>query len=397
MSSRLNLLAPEVRANPYPFYAELRRNAPVSQVDPAGFWAVSRYDDLITVMRNPQLFSSEGIRQTYRPAWIPDYPLADSMLVMDPPEHTRLRALVSRAFGHSMLSRIEPRIRELAREAVAGVTPGQSVDFVEAFSFRIPLTVLAEMAGMPASLHPRFRQWVEVITHFTGIGPNDTAKHAQMRATVDDARRYFAEVLEARRREPREDLLSDLLRARVDGEALTETELMGFMFLLLVAGLETTVHLLSLSLIRLQEEPRLLARLRADSSLIPRFVEEALRLHCPAHGIVRLTTQEVELGGARIPKGARLLLLIASGNRDEAHFPDPDRFDMERPSPQNLPFGYGAHFCLGAHLSRIETRVALEELLARFVRLTPGDGEVKWNSSLIIRGPIRLPLVAHTA
>ncbi|QRO00328.1 cytochrome P450 [Archangium violaceum] len=397
MSSRLNLLAPEVRANPYPFYAELRRNAPVSQVDPGGLWAVSRYDDLITVMKNPQVFSSEGIRQTYRPAWIPDYPLADSMLVMDPPEHTRLRALVSRAFGHSMLSRMEPRIRALAKEAVAALTPGQTVDFVEAFSFRIPLAVLGEMAGLPASLHPRFRQWVEVITHFTSIGPNDTAKHEQMRATVNEARQYFAQVLEARRKEPREDLLSDLLRAQVDGESLTETELMGFMFLLLVAGLETTVHLLSLGLMRLQEEPELLARLRADTSLIPRFVEEALRLHCPAHGIVRLTTQDVELGGARIPKGARLLLMIASGNRDESHFPDPDRFDLDRPNPQNLPFGYGAHFCLGAHLSRIETRVALEELLARFVRLTPGDGEVKWNASLIIRGPIRLPLVAHSA
>jgi cytochrome P450 len=172
---------------------------------------------------------------------------------------------------------------------------------------------------------------------------------------------------------------------------------MGFMFLLLVAGMETTVHLMSHSAMRLRDDPELMARLRADRSLIPRFVEEMLRYEPPVHGAFRMTTQEVELGGVRLPKGARLLLLLGSANRDEAQYPDPDRFDLERPGPQNLPFGHGIHFCLGAQLARMEGRLATEALLSRFERLTPGDAPVRWNTSLVVRGPLTLPLVAHPA
>ncbi|HYO58848.1 cytochrome P450 [Archangium sp.] len=395
MSSRLNLLAPEVRTNPYPVYAELRRNAPVSQVDPDGLWAIARYDDVIAVMKNPRLFSSEGIRRTYRPAWIPDYPLADSMLVLDPPCHTRLRSLVNRAFGAPVLTRLEPRIRELSRQIVARIPAGHPVDFVDAFSIRVPIATLGDLVGIPPSLHARLKHWAEVLTQFTSVGTNDTRQQELIRHTVVEAHRHFEQVLEERRREPRDDLVSDLLRARVDGEELTATDLMGFMFLLLIGGLETTVHLLSSCALKFQEDPELMARLRAEPALIPRFVEEMLRHSGPVHGLMRLTTDEVELSGVRIPQGARLLLLVASANRDEAWFPDPDRFDLERPGPQNLPFGYGVHFCLGSQLARMETRLALEALLARFARLTPGDSPSRWNISLVMRGPTLLPLVAH--
>ncbi len=191
--------------------------------------------------------------------------------------------------------------------------------------------------------------------------------------------------------------MSDLLRARVDGEALSGTDLMGFMFLLLIGGLETTVHLLSMSALKLQEEPALMARLRAEPALIPRFIDEMLRHGGPVHGVVRSVTGEVELGGVRLPEGARLLLLLASANRDEAQFPDADRFDLERPGPQNLPFGHGAHFCLGAQLARMEARLSLEALVERFTRLTLGEGPARWNVSLVMRGPTLLPLAAHTS
>ncbi|MCY1076144.1 cytochrome P450 [Archangium lansingense] len=397
MSSRVNLLAPEVRANPYPVYAELRRNAPVSQVDPGGLWAVTRYADAAAVLKNPQLYASEGFRQAYRPAWFSDYPLADSMLVMDPPHHTRLRALVNRAFGASVMTRLEPRIRQLAEQTVAELPTGRSVDFAEAWSVRIPLAVIAELIGLSPSVYPQLKRWADLFGTFTGIGPNDTERQELMRNTVAEARQHFEQVLEERRREPREDLVSDLLKARVEGEALSSAELMGFMFLLVVAGMETTVHLMNHSAIRLRDEPELMAKLRADRSLIPRFVDEMLRYEPPVHGVFRMTTQEVELGGVRLPKGARLLVMLCSANRDEAQFPNPDRFDLERPGPQNLPFGQGIHYCLGAQLARLEGRLGTEALVTRFSRLSPGDGPVRWNSSLVVRGPLSLPLVAHPA
>ncbi|WP_233261761.1 cytochrome P450 [Vitiosangium sp. GDMCC 1.1324] len=391
----MNLLAPDVRANPYPLYAELRRHTPVCRVDPGGLWAVSRYDDVVTVLKHPQPFSSEGIRRTYRPEWIPDYPMADSMLVMDPPCHTRLRALVNRAFGTSVLHRLEERVRELAHQVVTALPAGRPVDFVDGFSSRVPICVLGELVGIPPSLHAQLKQWAEVMTRFTSVGPDDLELQEQIRAALAEARRHFEQVLEERRHEPRDDLISDLLQARVDGEALTDTELMGFMFLLLIGGLETTVHLLSSCVLKFQEDPALMTRLREEPALIPRFLDEMLRHSGPVHGIVRMVTDDVELGGVQVPRGERLLLLLASANRDEAQFPDPDRFDMERPGPQNLPFGHGAHFCLGAQLARMEARLALEALLARFARLTLGNEPARWNISLVIRGPTWLPLAGH--
>jgi len=395
-SSRVNLLAPEVRANPYPVLAELRRNAPVSQVDPGGVWAVTRHADVVTVMKNPQLFASEGFKRAYSPPWIDEYPLANSMLVMDPPHHTRLRALVNRAFGAPVVNRLEPRIRQFAQQVVAELPVGRSVDFTDLYSMRVPVAVIAELMGLELATYPLLKRWAECFGQFTGIRPDDTERQQVMRDTVAEAREHFTRVLDARRQNPSEgDLVSELLHARVEGEALSEKELMGFMFLLLVAGLETTVHLMSHSARRLSEDPALMARLRADPSLIPRFVEEMLRYEPPVHGAFRMTTEEVELGGVRLPKGARLLVVLCSANRDEAQFPDPDRFDLERGGPQNLPFGHGIHYCLGAQLARMEGRLATEALVSRFSRLSPGEGPIRWNSSLVVRGPLSLPLVAH--
>jgi cytochrome P450 len=397
MSSRVNLLAPEVRANPYPVYAGLRRDAPVSQVDPDGLWAVSRHDDVLYVLKNPQLFTSEGFRQTYRPKWISNYPLADSALVMDPPRHTRLRALINRAFSTSVITRIEPFVRQLAARIAADLPAGRSVDFVESFATPMPMGVIGELLGLSPDVHPRLMHWAEHLARFTSIGPHDTGQQEAMRTTVDEARGHFEQVLEERRRDPGENLVSDLLRSRVGGEALTDTELLGFMFLLLIGGLETTLHLLSHTAHRFQLQPELMTRVRAEPALIPRFIDEVLRHEPPVHGMMRLAVQELELGGVRVPGGARMLLLMGSANRDEARFPDPDRFDLDRPGPQNLPFGHGIHFCLGSQLARLEARLATEALLARFTRLTPGDGPVQWNNSLIVRGPTKLPLVAHLA
>jgi cytochrome P450 len=391
MSPRLNLLAPEVRANPYPHYAELRRTAPVCQVDPGGLWAITRYDDAVTVLKNHQLFSSEGMRRATCPPWLEDPPFAHSMIVQDPPGHGRLRTLVNRALGPTALSRLEPWIRRLATSLAARLPAGQTVDLVEAFTQPLPANVMGELLGLDASLQPFFQQWTDDLMSVSSVAPGDTARQRQICSTVREARRYLSEVLAQRRLHPADDMLSDLITARVDGEALTEAELMSFLFLLLIAGLETTNYLLGHSVRLLMEHPEVLERVREDSSLLPRLVDEVLRYEPPAQAVMRVTSAETELGGVRFPQGTWVMVLLGSINRDETHFPDAERFDLDRPGPQNLPFGHGIHFCLGASLARLEARLGLEALLSRFRGFTP-RGAVLWNHSLSIRGPRVLPV-----
>jgi cytochrome P450 len=396
MSGKLNLMAPELLADPYPTYAELRRNAPVSLVDPGGFYALTRYDDVMFAFKNPQVFSSEGFRNALKPAWLGHNPFADSMIVLDPPKHGRLRSLVSRAFGPAAVARLEPRVRAFAQETVGRLPLGQPMDWVEAFALPIPSSVIVELLGLDASLRSRFKQYADDLTSVTTVSPDMTARMEEIRTSIREAEQYIQQVQADRRREPKDDLVTDLLRAQVDGESLTEAEVTSFLLLLLGGGLETTVHLLNHAARLLMEHPEVLARVRADLSLIPKLVEEVLRYEPPVRSVYRLVMEDVELSGVRIPKGSRVLLLIGSANRDEAHFPDAERFDIDRGGMNNLPFGHGIHFCLGAPLARLEARVALEELLPRIQGFSAA-GPAQWRRAMSIRGLHTLPLIAHPA
>ncbi|MBZ4422151.1 cytochrome P450 [Myxococcus sp. RHSTA-1-4] len=396
MSGRVNLLVPGVRANPYPTYAELRRN-PVCQVDPGGYWVLTRYDDVVAAFKNPQVFSNIGMRVATKPAWLGHNPFADSMIGMDPPNHTRLRTLVNRAFGPPTLARLEPRVRAFAEGIVARLPEGQPVDIVDGLCLPLPASVIGELIGLDPTQHHLFKRWADDLTSITAIGPKperETPRMEEIRATVRETEQYMGQVLASRRLEPRDDLVTDLLNARVDGEALTDAELMNFMFLLLVAGLETTIHLMSHAMRILMERPDLVARLKAEPSRIPRFVEEVLRYEPPVQAIMRVTTADTEIRGVTIPKGSPVALMIGAANRDETHFPGAETFDMDREGTNNLPFGHGVHFCLGAPLARMEARFGLEALLARFSRFTPA-GPLEWNRSMTVRGPVRMPVVAH--
>ncbi len=398
MSDRYNLLSPELKANPYPVYAEMRRSTPVCQVDPGGIWAVSRYDDVMYALKNPQLFSSDGFRQMSNPPWVGRNPLAESIIGMDPPRHGRLRALINRAFSGAALVRLEPRVRAFSEQVVAELPLGQPVDIVPPYAVRIPASVLGLLMEMDPALYLRLKQWADLVSGgVSSVRPDEYERQQVALNAIAELKHYFSELLEQRRLKPGDDLVSSLLQARVDGEALTQDEMLAFLFLLLVAGIETTMGLLSASLLILLERPELLARVRADRSLIPAFIEEVLRYESPAHSIPRTTTQDVDLGGVRLPKGARVLLLVGSANRDEAHFPDGDRFDMDRPGPQNLAFGYGSHFCLGAQLARLEGRLALEALLNRCGRLEAGPEPIRWHRTMAVRGLGALPIVLHPA
>jgi cytochrome P450 len=398
MSARYHLLSPELKANPYPAYAEMRRNAPVCQVDPGGMWAVTRYDDVMHVLKNPQLFSSRGFGVATNPPWLGGNPLSESMLALDPPQHGRLRMLISRAFGASAMTRLESRVRGFVSQVVTELPMGQPVDLVPSFGLRIPASVIGDMMGLDPALHTRLKRWADMITGgVTTVRPEEENRKQLARDAVAELRRYSSELLDRRRQELGDDMVSDLLRARVDGVALTQDELIAFFALLMVGGIETTMHLLGSSIVVLLERPELMARLRANRSLIPAFIEEVLRYEPPIQCEPRSTTEEVVLGGVRLPKGTPVLAVLGSACHDETHFPDGDSFNMDRPGPQNLPFGYGIHFCLGSQLARLEGRVALDAFLNQVGRMERGAEPMTWHRTLVQRGPGTLPVLLHPA
>ncbi len=386
MSARVNLLAPEVLANPYPVFAQLRRDAPVCQVEPGGMWAVTRYADVMSVLKNPQLFSSEGLARSMEPPWLGYNPLARSMLVMDPPRHGRSRALISRAFTPTTIARLEPFLRATAERLVDELVARREVDFLQALALPLPAAAIGHLMGLDASLYARFKHWTDHLAAISAISATDLEQQQQVHHTVKEMEGYLKEVIEHRRRHPGDDLVSALLEARLEGEALSEAELVGFLFLLLAAGLETTVNLLGNAALLLADRPELLERLRAEPGLLPSFIEEVLRYESPAQSSFRLTTAEVELGGVKLPPYSVLILLFGAACRDEQYVPDAESFVLGRKDPANLPFGHGIHFCLGAPLARLEARVALEALLPRIRSLSRTPEAPRWHPSLQIRG-----------
>lgn len=397
MSTRVNLLLPEVRANPYPLYARLRRESPVCEIEPGGVFAVSRYADVMRALKHPGTFSSQGFRTFFTPDWLDeDVPLARSLLVTDPPQHGKLRGLVSKAFGPALFGRYEPRVREIAAQLTEELMDRGEVDFVARVSARLPTLVIADLLGFDQSYEDAFVRWGHDISAFTPAPP-PPERIASIRRSLVEMRRYLAEVIAARRQEPRQDLTSELVLAEVEGERLNDDQIMSFLSLLLPAGFETTTNLLCNAVLLLAERPDLFERLRARPADIPPFIEEVLRYDPPVHAIPRLTAEDVTIAGVTLPRGTFLFLLLGSANRDEDHFPDPDRFDMDRGTQGGVAFGQGMHFCLGANLARLEARVTLEELLRRCAGITRTAAELSYPTSLTVRGPLSLPLQLQPA
>ena len=393
MSQPPNIYSPEIWTDPHPFYAALRRDAPVSRVEPGGMWAVTRYEDVRYVLKNPQLFSSEGFRASVQPAWLPlRNPVIDSLLMMDPPVHTRLRSLITRSFSVPGVARLEPSIRASAEEIVTDMLARRRVDFVESMGLGLPSRAMSALLGLDPALAPRFKRWADAVTEVGIVPPEQTQRRAELVADLEDLTHHLRGVLELRRRQPGEDVVTDLLQAQAQGGVMSEDELLGFLVILLVAGLETTYDLLGLCGLMLADHPELWARLKQDRALVPRFIEEVLRFESPSQSTIRTTTQEVELGGVRLPKGATVLVQFVSASRDESVYRDAHRFDLERTGPPSLAFGQGIHFCVGAPLARLEARLALEVLLERCDRLVREPGPVKWNVAVTTRGLAALPL-----
>jgi len=396
MDSPLHLMSPEVRANPYPLYAELRRTG-IRQVEPGGMWAVSRYDDVLAVLKDPRRFSSEGLGQAFLPPWLPRNPVAQSLVMKDPPSHTRLRGRVSRAFGPAALAVLEPRIRALAEQLAENLLRHEGeVDFMAEFALRLPVGVLGLMFGLDPAQYPRLKDWADDLISLPA-GRHSPEEQARIRESLASLERCFEELLEARRAALGDDLVSELIRPDADGDVLSHEELISFLFSLLPAGVETTVYLMANTLVVLSDHPQERAQVLADRRLIPRVLDEVLRYEPSGHSSLRIVTEDTELSGVRLPRGSMVVVLMAAALRDERQFPQADRFLLSRDRPSHLAFGHGVHYCLGALLAKLEARLGLEAVFSRVRDFSRPARELQWNPSLIARGPLALPLLFERA
>jgi cytochrome P450 len=412
-----NPLDPDTLQCPYPHYRRMRDEAPVLYLEAIGSYVVTRHDLVLGMMRDPDTYSSKfggtGMplgnsddRQRMLAVMAEGYPRVPTMLTADIPEHTRYRRLVSKAFTPKVVAELEPEIRSVTTRLIDVMLDQRSVEFVTAFAVPLPVAVIASALNVPDSRLDDFKRWSD--DSIAGIGTAlDVEGRIAAERGVNDFQHYFADQIEQRRTNPQDDLLTALLNARIDDDdpdltdkrSLDMPEMLGIVQQLLVAGNETTTKLLSELMMLLGQHPEQWRRLRSDPSRIPSVVEEGLRMLTPTQGMWRIATREHELGGVQIPKGARLVAVFASANRDEALYADADAFDPDRQNLRDhLAFGKGIHFCLGANLSRLEARVAFEELSRRIDSFALDEGnDFSYFPSFLLRGLQRLDVTLTPA
>ncbi|QLJ03657.1 cytochrome P450 [Streptomyces sp. NEAU-sy36] len=393
-----NPFTPDFMEDPYPHYAEVRRHAPVHE-HPGGFWMLSRYEDVLALVRSGLSVEQRHVapgpfRDAYTNAGVTDDPRLKGLALLDrdPPDHTRLRKLVSAAFTVRAINAMEPQIRSLVDDALDGIAEAGGGDLVEALAFPLPFTVIARMLGMPPTDNKRLKELTSMLMR--SVEP--TTDPEVMRAVEAADAEIFEMVGEAvtwKRGNLGDDLLSALITAEEDGESLSHDELIAQVAMLYIAGHETTVNLLSGGSLALLRNPDQLELLRAKPELIQNAIEEFLRYDSPVHNSRRITLEPYQVGGYEIPPGSFILASLAAANRDEDFFgPDAAELRIDRENARrHLSFGSGMHMCIGAALARIEGRVAIGELVRRFPALSL-DGEVEWNGLLSLRGAARLPV-----
>jgi cytochrome P450 len=391
----LELIAtPEGRADPYPRYAALRERAPVHR-SAFGIWTLTNYDDCQLLLRHPGVgkdFSSAmnslGLTDADREAQDRFRNDRSNMLVTDPPDHTRLRGLVTRAFTPRTVEKLRPRIVTLVDELLDGFGPGET-EVMDALAFPLPVTVIGDMLGVPAEDRPLLRPLVRSVTAILelAVSPEALAEAADADSKLGA---YFADLVADRRAHPRDDLLTKLIEAEDQGDQLTEHELISTVILLFAAGFETTTHLIGNGLLALLRNPGELERLRADRTLVRSAVEELLRYDSPVQIAARTTYEELQVGGQTIPSGNLVLAMLGAANRDPARFRDPERLDVGRDEGAPMSFGGGIHFCLGAALARLEGQIVVDRLLDRFATMELVGGPPTVRDSLTLRGLVDL-------
>jgi cytochrome P450 len=392
-----NPLDPNFRIDPYPVYKRLLGEAPVYEM-PFGGLAFSRYDDIVAILRDPRSSSNEENSSQYE-EWVKEHGEPERLsgarpfLFLDPPDHTRLRGLVNKAFTPRTTERLRPRVVEIVDELLDGVEKKGSLEVIEDLAYPLPVRVICELMGVPAEDHETFRGWSRDLAR--GLDPQELmpAEEIERRqATIDQFTEYFTALIEKHRKDPRDDLLSALIAAEEAGDKLSPEELLSTCILLLVAGHETTVNLIGNGTLALLRNPDQLERLRDEPSLAKSAVEEVLRYDPPVQFTGRIALEDMEVGGATLRKGQQSVLLLAAANRDPAAFPDPDRFDITRENNHHLAFSFGAHYCVGAPLARLEGEIALGALVRRFDKLSLRIDQPPYKENIVLRGLSELPV-----
>jgi cytochrome P450 len=395
----VELFDPDFVREPHPVLAQLRNEQPVREVLlPRGLkvWLVTRYEDVRAVLADPavsknvrvahELFERHNTNQDARRLF--SDALSAHMLNSDPPDHTRLRRLVGKAFTARRIDELRPRIEEITETLLDGMAGRDEVDLLNAFAFPLPITVICELLGVPQEDRDDFRTWSNTLLSGDRVPEEIGAASAAMAE-------YLTKLVADKRANPGEDMVTALVHAHDEGDRLDQNELVAMLFLLLVAGHETTVNLIGNGTLALLRNPDQLAALRADPSLVHGAIEEFLRYDGPVQlATFRFTTQPLTVGGTVIPEGEFVLVSLTSANRDPEKFADPDTLDVTRPSGGHVAFGHGIHYCLGAPLARLEGEIAIGRLLARYpeLRLAAEPRELRWRVSTIIRGLETLPV-----
>jgi cytochrome P450 len=392
-------LDPAVVADPHPWYAELRARAPVHFLPARGLWVVARHDDVVSILRRPELFSSAAMAAAVtRPrqftpesdaGWVDEEGI--SIVGTDGARHARLRGVLNRGFTPGRIAELAPRVEAIARALSEPWLDTGTCEFLADFAAPFPGMVIAELLGVDPERRADFKRWADAA--LLGVfEPIDAEEQQRVAACLVEMADYFDGVIEARRRRPADDLIGALVRAEGEHGALTPTEVKTFVFTLLVAGATTTTYLLANAMHALLHHPDQWAAVAARPELVPALIEEVLRWDGPVQMLLRTATRDVEVAGVRIRCGETVAPLFASANRDERVFPDPDRFDVARRPREHLAFGHGVHFCLGAALARLEARAAFEWLSPRMGKPVLEEEPVPWLASLVFRGPTRLRL-----
>lgn len=407
MTTEINLASPDFKANPYPAFTETRTEDPVHQVTLAGNrrgWLITRYDDADLVLRDPRFV--KDVRHALTPEEIAkEFPWQQeenqahgaaisfnrNMLGYDPPDHTRLRALVNITFTPRLVEQWRDRIQTIANELLDAVEGKGEMDLIDAFAFPLPMTVITEMLGVPTEDRGRFRIWSNTVIEASG-NPED---FKQRRERITEFHEYLVELINKKRGQPADDLLSHLVRVEAEGDKLSEKELIAMVFLLLIAGHETTVNLIGNGTLALLLHPDQMEKLQQDPALLKTAIEEFLRFHGPLMTATqRWAREDIELDGTLIHRGDFVLVVLASANHDPSAFTNPDDLDITRQENRHLAFGKGIHYCLGAPLARLEGQIAISTLLHRLpnLRLTVDPQKLVWRPGALIMGLRSLPV-----
>jgi cytochrome P450 len=386
---------PEFYRDPYPVYCELRATDPVHWSEIMGSWVLTRYDDVVASMRDPRRFSNAGrhalsldrlpeeVRKKAKPIY--DH-YAVGLIHTDPPDHTRMRALINKVFTVRAIESLRPRVQKIVDDLLDAAASNGEMDIMAALAYPLPVAIISQILGIPAEDNENFAYWNEGVNELTASGRTTEANLERGLPIFQHLRTYLRELIEKRRRDPQDDLLSALVMVEEEGDRLSEEELITNYQTLITAGFETTMNLIGTGLLTLLRHPEQLARLQADPSLTESAVEELLRFETPFQRNWRVAAQDVELGGKRIERGQLVAQMLGAANRDPEIFPDPDRLDITRNSGRHIAFGYGIHFCIGAPLARIEADIAFKSLLSRFPALRLKYDKVEWREEIVFRG-----------